>query len=482
MNRANRPPTGADDDAAEQRLQAARTHLGLGIAWKLRGNAARAHEGFARALELDPSCVEAHIQLANLALRAGGVGESLAHYQAAAALAPEDSALQTRAQFLSQLIDAANKGFEESAGATGAPALIDQPGGKLNLRNQKTFACHRGGWSYVLAALRPFHHRDGMLFDGFIENNFAWRHWSGEIRPAQVLQQLKDEGVFAQLATSAEQGITPYREPWVGVLHNPPHMPHWFHSREAPQTIFGKAIWRESLPHCRGLFAFSEDHAQWLRAETGLPVSSLVHPTEIPAQLFDFEAFRSNPVKQVVQVGWWLRRLNAIYELPLAAGNALGYVKTRLVPRFFAGADTYLRRLMATELVETGTHAEAAVRNNTRELQHLSNAAYDELLTRNIVFMQLYDASANNAVVECLARATPLLINRLPAVVEYLGAAYPLYYDDLADAAAKALDLGRLQAAHQYLLACETRPKLGAAYFQRAFQQSEVYQRLLATS
>ena len=60
------------------------------------------------------------------------------------------------------------------------------------------------------------------------------------------------------------------------------------------------------------------------------------------------------------------------------------------------------------------------------------------LLCRNIAFVELHDAGANNTVVECIARATPLLVNKLPSVVEYLGAGYPFYYDSLEEAAEKA--------------------------------------------
>lgn len=60
--------------------------------------------------------------------------------------------------------------------------------------------------------------------------------------------------------------------------------------------------------------------------------------------------------------------------------------------------------------------------SNTQAQSRLSNEAYDRLLTENIGFVALHDASANNTVIECIARATPLLVNPLPAVVEYLGA------------------------------------------------------------
>lgn len=115
---------------------------------------------------------------------------------------------------------------------------------------------------------------------------------------------------------------------------------------------------------------------------------------------------------------------------------------------------------------------------NTRAVQHLDNEAYDELLAENIAFALLYDAGANNLVVECIARATPLLINPLPAVVEYLGEAYPLYVQDPDQAAAKALDLELVWQAHVYLKALDTRRKLTAHHFLETMESSAVYRAL----
>ena len=63
-------------------------------------------------------------------------------------------------------------------------------------------------------------------------------------------------------------------------------------------------------------------------------------------------------------------------------------------------------------------------------INRLSNEDYDELLSENIVFLNLVDASAVNTVIECIMRNTPILVNRHPAVVEMLGERYPLYYTD----------------------------------------------------
>ena len=58
---------------------------------------------------------------------------------------------------------------------------------------------------------------------------------------------------------------------------------------------------------------------------------------------------------------------------------------------------------------------------------------YDELLTKNVVFIELFDASANNTVLECIVRGTPIIINNVGGIYEYLGKNYPLYFENLED-------------------------------------------------
>jgi hypothetical protein len=68
--------------------------------------------------------------------------------------------------------------------------------------------------------------------------------------------------------------------------------------------------------------------------------------------------------------------------------------------------------------------------NSIDIVERLSNDEYDKILTENVVFVHLVDASAVNTVIECIVRNTPIIVNRLPAVVEMLGERYPLYYGD----------------------------------------------------
>jgi len=89
--------------------------------------------------------------------------------------------------------------------------------------------------------------------------------------------------------------------------------------------------------------------------------------------------------------------------------------------------------------------------NQVTIIKRLENDDYDKLLTQNVVFLKLIDASACNTVIECIARNTPLIINRIPATVEYLGSDYPLFWSTYEEATKLIEDDEKLLAGHNYL-------------------------------
>ena len=103
--------------------------------------------------------------------------------------------------------------------------------------------------------------------------------------------------------------------------------------------------------------------------------------------------------------------------------------------------------------------------NQTVEiLETLDDDAYDDLLSQNIVFVDLEDASAVNTVLECVVRNTPIVINPLPAVIEVLGPNYPLYYGSLRQAAFHLTDEVLIRQAAEYLAALD-KSKFKLDYF-----------------
>jgi hypothetical protein len=315
---------------------------------------------------------------------------------------------------------------------------------KLRLLDHNVRPEHRSGWKYAIESLAPLTCTDGVLTDTFLEASFVWH-------------------VGPMLA----RGELPYRRPWLGFLHNPVGIPEWHEYRSAPQVIFLQPTWRESLAACRGILTLSEDFASWVREQLNVPVLALIHPTEEPLKKFSWEAFEANPKKRVIQVGWWLRRMASIYRIPLqrltpAVLEPLGAEK---ISQFDAVLE---REVACLNLSPPGAVERIAYR---------PALGFDELLAENIVFADIMDATANNTVVECIVRHTPILVNPLPAVVEYLGAEYPLYFHSLPEAARKAEDNGCVNAAYQYL---KEMPKaqFTGEHFCRSLAESKLYRAL----
>lgn len=318
------------------------------------------------------------------------------------------------------------------------PEKYDQ---KIHLGGNGIAEHHRSGWTFALEQLRDLHALDGISFDDFVEKKFS------------------------RAGRASTKHALPYTQPWVGILHNPPGVPHWFNTDEqAPQFILRDERWLRSLPYCRGLFTLSTYLRDWLAPRVPVPVESLMHPTGPPDLSFSPSAYRENHSKGIVQVGWWLRRFHSLYLLPT----------TRLQKILLHIGEPWVEPAIRAELGFIPTD----LRNDVRVVDYLTDMEYDRLLSRNLVFLDLYDSSANNALVECIVRGTPVLANPLDAVVEYLGVDYPLYFDNLAEAAAKAENLALVLNAHEYLMDSPNRTRLSGQYFLESVAESKIYRSL----
>lgn len=280
------------------------------------------------------------------------------------------------------------------------------------------------------------------------------------------------------------------REPFVTVFHNPSGMPPWFDADFAsPQAILEKPEFLESLPNCRGVFAFSEYLADWLRERLpdDVPVSVVRHPTESVPDAYKWSATEFAMSKTVVQVGWWLRRLRSIFKLRVPPH----YKKVWL-----HGGDRAFE-LLAAEMENVPTTAASSTdlvlsegvpgdggdhpANGEVEVMRLDNYGYDELLRRSVALVDLYDSSCNNAILECIARRTPVFVRRIPATVEYLGESYPLLFDDLREVeevlahVAETGDASALVAASEALGVIHESGVYSADAFEAAVRNSEVF-------
>lgn len=273
---------------------------------------------------------------------------------------------------------------------------------------------HRSGWPFALACLSPLTSPDGVLFDDFIERTFAYGN-----SPA------------------------PHTCPWIGIFHHPHNMPGFCLERHRPQELFQSRWWQQSVPSLTLAFALTDYLADYLREFLPVPVAVARLPTGPAIATFSAESFLNNSCKRLIQIGWYLRNTRGIYQLPPLPR----YNKIRLMP-----PDPWIRAYDARVFDYWQSNASRREYGGVEDIPRVSNDQYDFLLSCNVAFAEYFDVSASNLIIECLARNTPIITNRHPALMEYLGADYPLFFDRLTDVP-ELLGETTVLHAHEYLAA-----------------------------
>lgn len=283
---------------------------------------------------------------------------------------------------------------------------------------------HRFGWNAAVNALKTrFHNPNSEIAcDDFLEFTF-------HAKP----------GVYDE--------ILPYNFPWVGFLHHPSNVSYPFDVKFGAPALFASKNFRDSLKYCKALFTLSASlkrDARVLLENTdypNLPIFNLYYPTDTNVKQFDFFEYKSQP--KIICLGWWLRRLESLYKL-----------KTD-IPKFFLLGNSEWA-MAQYKFAEQIYDDKRKLRLNlpprdANNLPYLQPDKYDKLLSSSVVFLDLIDTSANSAIIECIASATPILVNPLDAVVEYLGRDYPFYWDSLEEASNKINREDLIIETHEYL-------------------------------
>ncbi len=249
-----------------------------------------------------------------------------------------------------------------------------------------------------------------------IESLTAWAHHRGGWGPcARALQPLGTSAGGVLLVDSVERLIKHsivLDEPWVGFVHKavraPEHLAAIYGDKRDASlpAMMATDVWQRNIERCRGLFCLSEHLRSFLQPRVSCPVDVVAHATSFDCPRFDFESFRRGTDNKLILVGHWLRRFQSFYDL---------------------SAPAFRKVLLKCQSEQLYDRLRNVLRDNgsVEVLPWQPEGQYDRLLSESVVFLDLIDASANNTVIECLARNTPVLVNRHPAVVEYLGPGLP---------------------------------------------------------
>jgi len=382
--------------------------------------------------------------------------------------------------------------------------LTSNPYGLFNLNyiDQIDYVgVHRSGWQFVYDSLTNHHNESSDLYlDLYLDRTF---HWNYEINKIT--------------------NVVPYKKPWCGFIH------HTFDTQFSNYNnykLLENSDFIESLKTCKALFVLSDYLLEQMSSELSklninVHVYSLVHPTEINVPSFTMDKFISNDKKGLINIGGWLRNIYNFYKLEI--NNTID-IKSKTSPfkflsnkydahslkkyiikgknmnnyfpheKFLNNLHNMLLENRKDNNVKTQSNSCAyqiqkdqelqcniiynnwdkhfyedfeQIFNSIEVLEYIDNDAYDTILSQNIIFLNLVDASAINTLIECMVRNTPIVINKIPPVVELLGEKYPLYYENINEVKSM-ITYDKIQKTYKYLKSLNKK-KLDINYFMNDF-------------
>ncbi len=280
---------------------------------------------------------------------------------------------------------------------------------------------HRGGWGEILNCIHKsdiYNVDSDIVFYDIIEKTFIWEKKNIE------------------------------NKKWFGIIHCTENTPNYLDDINISNLFKPKSHFLNNIHNCLCLIALSPNVVNFIninlkRLNINLNVFLLNHPInkDLNIPKFSINAFQKNTDKKILQIGQQLRKITSLYTLKIDTNE---YKKVWLTGTKNFNKLNYLFNKECDYLsIEN-------ININDIEMKYTDVNEYDNLLSKNIVFVDLFDAAANNTVLECIIRKTPLIINRLPATVYYLGENYPLFFENI-DEVPSLITIENIKKSHNYL-------------------------------
>jgi len=280
---------------------------------------------------------------------------------------------------------------------------------------------HRGGWKSVLSNLinNQFYNENSKIdFIDIIESYFLW------------------------------ESYYTCNNKWFGIIHCTPITPPYLDIANI-SNLFKNTNFLKSLNTCIGLFTLNSYITNYISSKLSdinikIPIHTLKHPVTTDDIIqFDYAKYKNNKNKKLIQIGQQLRKMTSIYLLE---------ENDTFEKMWLTGTKDHekCKKLFENEIKYLGIDNDIIESSSVVPTYIDDIEKYDLLLSKNIVFIDLFDAAANNTILECIVRNTPIIVNNLPQVFEYLGQNYPLYFNKL-DEVQYLLTDQQILKAHLYL-------------------------------
>lgn len=225
---------------------------------------------------------------------------------------------------------------------------------------------------------------------------------------------------------------------WIGILHNP------VLTQVYPNNdIFKQKKFLNYLKYCKGLFVMSQELKDYIleKFNPAFFVEVIIHPLPyININNWNTILFNNNKNKKIIQVGNWLRRTYGIFKIDVS--NEF----TKMITPF---GNRTQQELM---FWSTRDNVNVTFEEYQKVIKHefIENEEYSKLFENNIFFLDLYDSTANNVILECIKTNCPIIVNDNINIKKYLGDEYPLYYKNYKEING-LLTNGNIISAHTYM-------------------------------
>ncbi len=269
-----------------------------------------------------------------------------------------------------------------------------------------------------------------------------WKHHVKNSGWGSISQRLKtefhDSSSPIDMYTAYEYQVRQkVKRPFVAFFHQVP-----YGYERSLEQILGSTLWRYNQRHFLGGFVFSQNQKTYmLRKKISGYIRLVYHPTFLKVSKWQMTSFLKN--RTLLHIGVHCRNVDFFLEVASRRRARERYVFLAARKRDFANY----------HLLCDWAGVEIKKR--------LDDDTYSRALTSSVVFLNLAHAAANNVVLECIARGTPMIINRVGGIKDYLGSDYPLYYTSKAHAVRLIEDINKtpqlLSRTNTYLLRLRSR-------------------------
>jgi len=283
---------------------------------------------------------------------------------------------------------------------------------KLFLNNEDYFnsVSHRGGWKSIIQygihnniILSNLNYPEKIILEDCCENNFLWN-----------------------------DNCKIINHKWIGITHFTHNVPTIWGMTHI-DNLLKKNKFIESLKNCKGLVVLSnymKNYLEQVKSLKNIRIYNLKHPIDKFYNKFNLKNFLSLKKFDLILLGQQLRNISDIIKVNSKLINNkfwLSGIKLENIRN-----DRLYKDLLHNKIISN--YQEFIKIKNTLQIPYISNFKdYDVLLTTSIILIPLYNASANNSVLEIIQTNTPAFVTRLPATEEYLGKDYPMFYDKIIE-------------------------------------------------